>query len=97
MANEAAAVSSPVSRLPRSFPMKRRGDDNIILVDRHKVMLSELNAGFNAAELGETAAVPAFLAKPSPAAFIPPMSRRKRPALFEQLFRRNCQPIGDLG
>jgi hypothetical protein len=35
------------------------GDDNVILVDRHKVMLIELNAAFRAAKFGESAAEPA--------------------------------------
>jgi hypothetical protein len=39
-----------------SLDAARHFDDNIILIDRHKVMLSGLNAVFKAAKFGETAA-----------------------------------------
>jgi hypothetical protein len=39
-----------------SLDAARHFDDNIILIDRHKVMLSRLNAVFKSAKFGETAA-----------------------------------------
>jgi hypothetical protein len=63
-------------------------------------MLSELDAGFKAAESGETAAGRLFLDIRT-MAFIPQSLFIRQAAesarLFEQFFGRDCEAVGDLG
>ena len=67
-------------------------------------MLSELDAAFKAAKFGETAAEfvplhnrPWWSLCTFPDRALVPRLAQPQPALFEQLFRRDRQSIGDLG
>lgn len=78
----------------------RHFDDNVILIDRHKVMLNKLNAVFKTAKFGESAADAAsFTTRDEslfPGTIAQATRKRKRRVLFEKFFRRDGQPIGDL-
>jgi hypothetical protein len=67
---------------------------NVILVDRHEVMVIELNAVFKAAKFGETAAE---LTRGTAGDEVYSRHAGGPGALFEQLLRRDRQSIGDLG